>query len=118
MRLWFGPLILSGAPRWGVKNAIYETSLTDARAYLKPMLPKPAKRGRPPIYRRPILDAILYVVKCGCPWRYLRMEFPQIFPLPNGLSCFPAMDDQSPVGGAQRRIVHAGAQNARQAQPT
>ena len=63
--------------RWGVKNAIYETSLTDAQwAYLKPMLPKPAKRGRPPIDRRQILDAILYVVKCGCPWRYLPMEFP------------------------------------------
>jgi transposase len=60
-----------------VKNAIYETSLTDAQwAYLKPMLPKPAKRGRPPTDRRRILDAILYVVKCGCPWRYLPTDFP------------------------------------------
>src|ERR1039458_7981647 len=63
---------------WGVKNAIYETSLTDAQwAYLKPMLPKPAKRGRPPTDRRRILDAILYVVKCGCPWRYLPTDFPR-----------------------------------------
>jgi transposase len=62
---------------WGVKNAIYDTSLTDAQwAYLKPMLPKPAKRGRPPTDRRRILDAILYVVKCGCPWRYLPTDFP------------------------------------------
>jgi transposase len=62
---------------WGVKNAIYETRLTDAQwAYLKPMLPKPAKRGRPPTDRRRILDAILYVVKCGCPWRYLPTDFP------------------------------------------
>ena len=60
-----------------MKNAIYETSLTDAQwAYLKPMLPKPAKRGRPPTDRRWILDAILYVVKCGCPWRYLPTDFP------------------------------------------
>ena len=60
-----------------MKNAIYETSLTDAQwAYLKPMLPKPAKRGRPPTDRRRILDAILYVVKCGCPWRYLPTDFP------------------------------------------
>jgi len=45
---------------WGVKNAIYETNLTDAQwAYLKPMLPKAAKRGRPPTDRRRILDAIL-----------------------------------------------------------
>jgi putative transposase len=60
-----------------VKNAIYETSLTDAQwAYLKPMLSKPAKRGRPPTDWRRILDAILYVVKCGCPWRYLPADFP------------------------------------------
>jgi transposase len=60
-----------------VKNATYETSLTDAQwAYLKPMLPKAARRGRPPTDRRRILDAILYVVKCGCPWRYLPTDFP------------------------------------------
>ena len=60
-----------------MKNAIYETSLTDAQwAYLKPMLSKPAKRGRPPTDRRRILDAILDVVKCGCPWRYLPTDFP------------------------------------------
>ena len=60
-----------------MKKASYETSLTDAQwAYLKPMLPKPAHRGRPPTDRRRILDAILYVVKCGCPWRYLPTDFP------------------------------------------
>jgi transposase len=60
-----------------VKNAIYDTSLTDAQwAFLKPMLPKPFKRGRPPTDRRRILDAILYIVKCGCPWRYLPSDFP------------------------------------------
>jgi transposase len=61
-----------------VKNAIYDTRLTDAQwAYLKPMRPKPAKRGRPPVDRRRIIDAILYLVKCGCPWRYLPADFPQ-----------------------------------------
>jgi putative transposase len=40
------------------------------------MLPKPAKRGRPPTDRRRILDAILYIVKGGIPWRYLPMDFP------------------------------------------
>lgn len=60
-----------------MKNAIYDSSLTDAQwTYLKPMLPKPAQRGRPPTDRRRILDAILYVVKCGCPWRYLPTDFP------------------------------------------
>src|SRR5471030_1041596 len=40
------------------------------------MLPKPSKRGRPPTDRRWILDAILYVVKSGIPWRYLPSDFP------------------------------------------
>ena len=40
------------------------------------MLPKRAKRGRPPIDRRRIVDAVLYVVKCGGPWRYLPTDFP------------------------------------------
>ena len=40
------------------------------------MLPKPSKRGRPPTDRRRILDAILYVVKCGVPWCYLPTDFP------------------------------------------
>jgi transposase len=60
-----------------VKNAIYDTRLTDAQwAYLKPMLPRPARRGCPPVDRRRIIDAILYLVKCGCPWRYLPADFP------------------------------------------
>ena len=60
-----------------MKIAPYDTNLTDAQwAYLQPMLPKPAQRGRPPTDRRRILDAILYLVKCGCPWRYLPADFP------------------------------------------
>ena len=60
-----------------MKIAKYDTDLTDDQwAYLQPMLPKPAKRGRPPIDRRRIFDAILYLAKCGCPWRYLPAHFP------------------------------------------
>ena len=60
-----------------MKIAPYATNLTDAQwAYLQPLLPKPAKRGRPPKDRRRILDARLYLVKCGCPWRYLPADFP------------------------------------------
>lgn len=60
-----------------MKNAIYDSSLTDAQwEYLEPMLPQRAKRGRPPTDRRRILDAILYVVKGGIPWRYLPAGFP------------------------------------------
>ena len=60
-----------------MKNAKYGSSLTDAQwEYLKPMLPKPAKRGRPRTDLRQVLDAIFYVVKGGIPWRYLPAGFP------------------------------------------
>ena len=60
-----------------MKIAPYDTNLTDAQwASLKPMLPKPAKRGRRPKDRRRIIDAILYLVQCGRPSRYLPADFP------------------------------------------
>lgn len=40
------------------------------------MLPKARKRGRPPTDRRVILNAILYVLKGGIPWRLLPSSFP------------------------------------------
>jgi len=60
-----------------MKNALYGSSLTDGQwEYLEPMLPKPAKRGRPRTDLRHVLDAIFYVVKGGIPWRYLPGGFP------------------------------------------
>ena len=60
-----------------MKIAKFDTCLTDAQwAFLKPMLPKPSKRGRPPTDRRWIIDAILYVVKGGIQWRLLPTNFP------------------------------------------
>ena len=60
-----------------MKNAKYGSSLTDAQwEYVEPMLPKPAKRGRPPTDPRQVIDAIFYVVKGGIPWRYLPANFP------------------------------------------
>jgi transposase len=60
-----------------MKNASFETDLTDAQwEYLKPMLTKPKKLGRPPTDRRVVLDAIFYVLKGGIPWRLLPKNFP------------------------------------------
>lgn len=74
---WVGRLNFKRSFRWGVKKAPYESSLTEAQwTYLKPMLPKPAKRGRPRPDLRRILDALLYGVKGGIPWRYLPTDFP------------------------------------------
>jgi putative transposase len=56
----------------------YPSDLTGEQWQLiRPLLPKPAKRGRPPIDRREILDAILYVVRTGCQWRQLPIDFPR-----------------------------------------
>ena len=60
-----------------MKNAKYGSSLTDDQwEYLKPMLPKPAKRGRPPTNLRQVIDAIFYVVKGGIPWREMPKDLP------------------------------------------
>lgn len=60
-----------------MKTAIYETNLSDAQwAIIKRMLPPISKRGRPPTERRLVLDAILYIVKGGIPWRLLPDSFP------------------------------------------
>lgn len=60
-----------------MKTATYSTDLTNTQwEYLQPMLPKASKRGRPPTDRRIILNAILYVLKGGIPWRLLPSNFP------------------------------------------
>ena len=60
-----------------MKNAQYGSSLTDAQwEYLKPMLPKPSKRGRPRTNLRQVIEAMFYVVKAGIQWRYLPADFP------------------------------------------
>ena len=42
-----------------------------------PLLPGPCRRGRPLVHaRRTIVNAILYVNRTGCAWRYLPRDFP------------------------------------------
>jgi transposase len=60
-----------------MKSPIYDSDVTDAQwEYLQPMLPRPSKRGRPPTDRRRVLNAILYILKGGIPWRLLPENFP------------------------------------------
>ncbi|OJF10747.1 IS5 family transposase [Couchioplanes caeruleus] len=56
----------------------YPSDLTDAQwELIEPMLPLPKWFGRPEKHpRRAIVDAILYVTRTGCPWRYLPIDFP------------------------------------------
>jgi transposase len=61
-----------------VRERRYPSDLTDAQwEIVEPMLPLPKWLGRPFKHdRRDILDAILYVVRTGCAWRYLPVDFP------------------------------------------
>jgi putative transposase len=43
---------------------------------LKKLLPQRKRTGRPPLDRRQVLNAILYVVRTGCQWRQLPVNFP------------------------------------------
>ena len=56
----------------------YPSDLTDAEwQVLAPLIPGPAKLGRPPRYeKRAILNAVFYVVRSGCSWRMLPGEMP------------------------------------------
>jgi putative transposase len=57
---------------------LYPTDLSDTEwTRLRSYLPTPKAQGRPRTYSlRDVLDAIFYVLKSGCPWRFLPHEFP------------------------------------------
>lgn len=56
----------------------YPTDLSDAEwAVLEPLLPAPARTGRPLKWpRRLMVEAIFYLVRSGCAWRMLPRHFP------------------------------------------
>ena len=55
----------------------YASNLSDEQwRLIKNLIPKPKKRGRKPIDRRQVINAILYWNRTGCQWRYLPRDFP------------------------------------------
>ena len=56
----------------------YPSDLTDEQwQKIRQLLPAKSKRGRRPLDRRVVLNAIFYVVRTGCQWRYLPKSFPK-----------------------------------------
>jgi transposase len=56
----------------------YPSDLTDQQwALIEPLLPEPASEGRREKHpRREVVNALLYVVRSGCPWRFLPADLP------------------------------------------
>ncbi len=62
------------------REKVYPSDLTDEEwALLAPLLERPRRdgRGKPrTVDRREVVNAILYVLRTGCQWRYLPEGFP------------------------------------------
>ena len=56
----------------------YASDLTDEQwKIIQRLLPRRSKKGRPPLDRRRVLNAILYINRTGCQWRMLPSDFPK-----------------------------------------
>ena len=75
-----GPARAQGTRRAGRQARGYPSDLTEAQwQVIVPHLPPevPGRRGRPRVWPvRRIIEAILYVDRTGCAWRYLPADFP------------------------------------------
>jgi putative transposase len=67
--------------RYALERMPYPSDVTDEEwAYLEPLIPAAKPGGRPQeIKRREIVNAILYVLRSGCPWRLLPHDLPRWF---------------------------------------
>lgn len=61
-----------------MRKPSYPSDLTDAQwALIQPLLPPAKPGGRPrKTNLRDVLDAIFYILRTGCQWRYLPKDFP------------------------------------------
>ena len=95
-------------PIYDRKELRYASDLSDAEwALLEPHLPGRRTTGRPRTTSpRAVVDAILYLLRSGCPWRLLPRDFP---PRSTVQRYFYAWRDE----GLWRRINHCLASEAR-----
>lgn len=61
-----------------MKRKQYSTDLKDEEwQIIKPLIPPAKPGGRPrSVDMRAVINGILYVLRCGCPWRYLPSDMP------------------------------------------
>jgi transposase len=63
--------------KYAVIRERYASDLSDEEcALIRPLLPDAKPLGRKPTDARSILNALFYMIRCGCPWRYLPKDFP------------------------------------------
>ena len=63
--------------KYAVIRERYASDLSDQEyALIQPLLPDAKPLGRKPTDHRVILNALFYMIRCGCPWRYLPKDFP------------------------------------------
>ena len=67
--------------KYALERMPYPSDVTDEEwAHLEPLIPAAKPGGRPQaIDRREIVNAILYVLRSGCPWRLLPHDLPRWF---------------------------------------
>jgi transposase len=96
--------------KYEVIRGRYSSDMSEAEfALIAPLLPPPKRRGRKPTEAEAILNALFYLIRCGCPWRYLPKDFPPFTTVQNR---FYAWRDS----GLWAQIVGVLVMDAREAQ--
>jgi transposase len=87
------------------------SDLTDAEwAVLEPLLPRRSHRGRPPLWSyREIVEAMLYLLRGGLPWRMLP---PGLFP-PMTTALFLSLARRGTMAVDQSHPAHGAARSNR-----
>jgi len=63
--------------KYDVIRSRYSSDMSPAEfALIAPLLPLAKRRGRKRTDPQAILNALFYMIRCGCPWRYLPKDFP------------------------------------------
>jgi transposase len=89
--------------RHNIVRERYTSDLSDEEyALIEPLLPQPKRRGRKPTPARTILNAIFYLARCACPWRYMPKDFPPYTTVQNREAA------KRPLLSRQRRSRYAG----------